>query len=382
MVNYLEKRDYYEVLGIDRDATDEEIKKAYRNLAKKYHPDLNPDNKEAEAKFKEVNEAYQVLSNPEAKAQYDRFGHAGADGQGFGGFDFGGFGEGGLGDIFDMFFGGGFSSSDRGRKGPVRGADLRYDLELTFEEAAFGTKKEIEIVKTEECPDCNGTGAKPGTNPVTCPVCHGKGEVSYSQTTVFGRFVNVKTCDRCHGEGTIISDPCTKCHGKKRIRTKRRMNVKIPAGIDDGQAITLRGQGEMGERGGLPGDLYVYITVKPHRLFKRREYDIYCEIPITFAQAALGAEIDVPTLEGNIKHQIPEGTQTGTVFTLKNKGIQKLKGTGRGNQYVTVSIQVPKRLNEKQKALLKEFELSTTGKQYSEDGKKSFFDKMKDAFGV
>lgn len=376
------KRDYYEVLGVDRDATDEDLKKAYRLLAKKYHPDLNPDDPQAEEKFKEVNEAYEVLSDPQKRAAYDRFGHAGANGQGFGGFDFEGFGDGGLGDIFDMFFGGGTTTgAGRRRRGPVRGADLRYDLEITFEEAAFGAEKEIQVVRLENCPDCEGTGGKEGSEPVTCSQCNGTGQVSYTQTTAFGRFVNVKTCDRCGGEGTIISDPCDKCRGRGKVRTRRKISVKIPAGINDGQVITLRGEGDIGERGGSPGDLYVYISVKPHKLFKRDGYDIYCEVPITFGQAALGAEIDIPTLEGTDKFKIPEGTQTGATFTLKNRGISYLRGSGRGNQYVTVKVMVPKNLNDEQKDLLRKFEKLTSGKEYHEE-RKTFFDKMKDAFGM
>ena len=372
------KRDYYEVLGIERNASDDEIKRAYRRLAKKYHPDLNPGDAEAEAKFKEINEAYNVLINPETRAQYDRFGHEGPTGQGFGGFDFGG-----IDDIFDMFFGGtGFGTGSRYRRNaPVRGADIRYDLDISFEEAAFGTKKEIEVVRMEPCSECEGTGAKDGTQPVTCTVCNGTGEVSYAQNTAFGRFVNVRTCDRCNGEGTIIDEPCRRCHGRKKVRRARKISINVPAGIDNGQAITLRGEGETGERGGPPGDLYVYITVRPHKIFKRQGYDIYCDIPITFGQAALGAELQVPTLEGKIKYRIPEGTQTGTVFRLRNRGISHLRSNTRGDLYVKVNIEVPKRLNEKQRELIRQFEEITQDLQYN-DERKSFFEKMKDAFGV
>lgn len=372
------KRDYYEVLGIERNASDDEIKRAYRRLAKKYHPDLNPGDAEAEAKFKEINEAYNVLINPETRAQYDRFGHEGPTGQGFGGFDFGG-----IDDIFDMFFGGtGFGTGSRYRRNaPVRGADIRYDLDISFEEAAFGTKKEIEVVRMEPCSECEGTGAKDGTQPVTCTVCNGTGEVSYAQNTAFGRFVNVRTCDRCNGEGTIIEEPCRRCHGRKKVRRARKISINVPAGIDNGQAITLRGEGETGERGGPPGDLYVYITVRPHKIFKRQGYDIYCDIPISFGQAALGAELQVPTLEGKIKYRIPEGTQTGTVFRLRNRGISHLRSNTRGDLYVKVNIEVPKRLNEKQRELIRQFEEITQDLQYN-DERKSFFEKMKDAFGV
>jgi molecular chaperone DnaJ len=374
----LAKRDYYEVLGLSKGASDDEIKKAYRKMAKKYHPDLNPGNAEAEAAFKEVNEAYQVLSNPETRAQYDQFGHEGPAGQGFGGFDFSGFGDGGFGDIFDMFFGGsGFGSSRRARRGPVRGSDVRYDLDISFEEAAFGTKKEIEVVRLENCPECKGTGAKKPSDVTTCPVCNGTGEVSQAQNTAFGRFVNVRACDRCNGEGSIISDPCPKCRGRKRVRRVRKISVTIPAGIDNDQAITLRGEGEMGERGGPAGDLYVYISVRPHKLFKRRGYDLHCDIPITFGQAALGAEIEVPTLGGKVKYTVPEGTQTGTVFRLRNQGVQHLRSNTRGDLYVKVNIEVPKKLTGKQKELLQQFE-ELTGET---DQRKSFFDKMKDVFG-
>jgi molecular chaperone DnaJ len=376
VVKYLAKRDYYEVLGLDRNASDEDIKKAYRRLAKKYHPDLNPDNKEAEAKFKEVNEAYQVLSNAQARAQYDQFGHDGPTGQGFEGFDFGG----GFGDIFDMFFGGGFGGSRSSRRrGPVAGADLRYDLRISFEEAAFGTKKEIEVVRMETCPDCQGTGAKKKSDSKTCNVCNGTGEVQEAQNTAFGRFVNVRTCDRCNGEGTIISNPCGKCHGRKKIRRVRRLSVTIPAGIDNGQAITLRGEGEPGERGGPHGDLYVYISVKPHKIFKRNGYDLHCEMPITFGQATLGAELEIPSLNGRVKYTIPEGTQTGTVFRLRNQGISHLRGSGKGDLYVRVNVDVPKRLSEDQKAVLRQFEEMTRDRN---DQRKSFFDKMKDVFGA
>ncbi len=379
----LAKRDYYEVLGVDRNATEEELKRAYRKLAKKYHPDLNPDDPEAEAKFKEINEAYKVLSDPQARAQYDRYGHEGPMGQGFD-FDFGNFGA-GLDDIFDMFFGGGFAgartSSRRRRRAPVRGADLRYDLKISFEEAAFGTKKEIEVVRYETCEECSGSGAKKGTKPEVCPVCNGTGEISYSQNTAFGRFVNVRTCDRCYGEGEIISEPCSKCQGKGKAKKLRRINLNIPAGIDNGQAITLRGEGQAGDWGGEPGDLYVYITVEPHSLFTRKGYDIYCDIPITFGQAALGARIEVPTLEGNIEYEIPEGTQTGTVFRIKNKGIKHLRSNSRGDLYVRVNIVVPKKLNEKQKELLRKFEELTSGRELNEQ-KKNFFNKMKDVFGA
>jgi len=378
----LAKKDFYEVLKLNREASDDEIKKSYRKLAKEYHPDMNPGNPKAEAKFKEINEAYETLSNPERKAQYDRFGHHDPSQGGFGGFDFGGFGQGGMGDIFDMFFGGGTGgSASRNRNAPTRGADFRYDLEISFDEAAFGCKREIDVNRTENCSECNGTGAKKGTQPKTCTVCGGRGEIQQAQNTAFGRFVNVRACETCRGEGKIITEPCERCRGKKKVRKVRKISVTIPPGIDNGQAITLRGEGDPGERGGPNGDLYVYIIVKPHKLFERKGYDIHCEVPITFVQATLGAEIEVPTLEGRIKYQIPEGTQPGTVFRIKNRGIQHLRDTVRGDQFVRVNIEVPKRLNQKQKELLVQFGDMTSGKEHHEQHK-TFFDKMKDAFGM
>jgi len=378
------KRDYYEVLGIDRNASDEDIKKAYRKLAKKYHPDVNPGNKEAEAKFKEINEAYEVLSDPQKKAQYDRFGHAGMDPNGgFGGF--GGFGDfdfGGIGDIFETFFGGGGfgGRSARSRNGPQKGADLRYSMEISFEEAAFGVEKEIKVSRMENCKTCGGTGSKPGTSPATCKHCNGTGQVQYRQSTPFGQFVNIKTCDVCHGEGKIIVNPCVSCNGKGKVRNTVKVKMKIPAGIDDGQTISLRGEGEPGIRGGPTGDLFITIKVRPHPLFKRQGNDVLCDIPITFVQAALGAEIEVPTLDGKVKYNVPEGTQTGSVFRLRGKGIPYLRGTGRGDQYVKVNVEVPKKLNEKQKELLRQFaELS--GDENHEQ-RKGFFDKMRGALGI
>jgi len=376
-----EKRDYYEVLGVSKDASDEEIKKAYRKLAKQYHPDVNPGDKNAEAKFKEINEAYEVLSDPQKRSQYDRFGHAGPQAGGFGGF--GGFedmGFGDIGDIFESFFGGtGFGRSSRARSGPQKGADLKYSMEISFEEAAFGVEKEIKINRMDLCNTCKGTGTKPGTSPQTCKHCNGTGQVQYKQNSLFGQFINIKTCEVCGGEGKVITDPCPNCRGKGKVRKNVSIKVKIPAGIDDGQTISLRGEGDPGTKGGPPGDLYISIRVRPHAIFQRQGNDVLCEIPITFVQAALGCEIDVPTLDGKVRYTIPEGTQTGTVFRLKNKGIVHLRGTGRGDQYVKVIVEVPKKLNEKQKALLREFaELS--GDEVHEQ-RKNWFDKMKDVLG-
>ena len=377
------KRDYYEVLEIGREASDTDIKKAYRKLAKQYHPDVNPEDKSAEAKFKEVNEAYEVLSDPQKKVRYDQYGHAGVDpnsfggaGAGFGDFDFGG-----IGDIFESFFGGGgFGRSSRGRSGPQKGADIKYSMQLTFEEAAFGVQKEISISRHENCSNCSGTGAKPGTSPETCKHCNGTGQVQYKQSTPFGQFVNVKTCDVCRGEGKIITNPCPDCNGKGKVKKTVKRTIDIPAGIDDGQTISMRGEGEPGSKGGPAGDVYITVAVKPHAIFKRQGNDVVCEMPITFVQAALGAELEVPTLDGKVKYSIPEGTQTGSIFRLKSKGIPYLRGNGRGDQYVKVEIDVPKKLNEKQKELLKQFAEISGDDVYEQ--RKGFFDKMKDALGM
>ena len=374
-----EKRDYYEVLGVPRQASPEDIKKAYRKLAKKYHPDINPGDKNAEAKFKEVNEAYSVLSDEQKRSNYDRFGHAAFDGNGsgFGGFD--GFGFGGLDDLFETFMGGAIG---RGRKstrnGPVRGRDIQYSIDITFEEAAFGVTKEISVTRLQTCTKCNGTGAKAGTSPENCKHCQGTGQIRYTQATPFGQFVNVKTCDVCNGEGTIITNPCEACHGKARISKKSLISLSIPAGIDDGQTISLKGEGESGLRGGLAGDLYVIIHIKPHEIFKREGYDVVCDVPISFTQAALGGEIDIPTIDGIIKYTIPEGTQTATVFKLKGKGIKRLRSNSRGDQYVRVNVEVPTRLTQKQKDLLRQF-AEISGDEGLEQ-KKGFFEKVRDIF--
>ena len=378
-----DKRDYYEVLGINKNASDSEIKKAYRHMAKQYHPDMNPGDKAAEAKFKEVNEAYEILSTADKKARYDQFGHAGVDpNSGFNGY--GGFGDfdfGNVGDIFESFFGNmGFGGSSRRRNGPQKGADIKTYTDITFDQAAFGIEKEIEISRHEHCEECQGTGAKKGTQPVTCSNCNGAGQVQYKQNTPFGQFVNVKTCEQCHGEGKVIKEPCPVCQGNGKIRKSRKIKINVPGGIDDQQIISLRGEGEPGIKGGPAGDLYIVVRVKSHPLFKRDGFNVICEMPITFAQAALGAEVEIPTLDGKVAYTIPEGTQTGSVFRLKGKGIQNLRGHGRGDQYVKVNLEVPKSLNDKQKQLLKQFAESIGDDAYVM--RKSFFEKMKDALGI
>ena len=378
-----DKRDFYEVLGVKKDSSEADLKKAFRSMAKKYHPDVNPGDKTAEAKFKEVNEAYDILSDSQKRARYDQFGHAGVDPNasagpfgGFGGADFD------LGDIFDSFFGGGgfgSRSSSRSRNGAQRGADLKQRIEITFEEAAFGVEKELSVSRKEKCGKCNGTGAREGSSPVTCTACHGTGQTQVRQNTPFGQFSTISECGVCHGEGKIISNPCAQCNGSGTIRKSSRIEVKIPGGIDNGQSISLRGEGEPGSKGGPSGDLYVTVSVKKHPLFTRDGADVVCEMPITFVQAALGSEVEVPTLDGKVKYAIPEGTQTGTVFRLKNKGIPHLRGNGRGDQFVRTIIEVPKKLNEKQKKILRDF-ADLSGDEVH-DMRRGFFDKMRQTFG-
>ncbi|WFA09539.1 molecular chaperone DnaJ [Tissierella sp. Yu-01] len=370
-------RDYYEILGVGRDATSDEIKSAYRKLAKKYHPDLNPNNAEAEQKFKEANTAYEVLSDEDKRARYDRYGEAGVNGQS-GASGFGGFGD-IFDDIFDIFgsgFGGGYTQSRK--NGPARGADLRYDLTLEFEEAVFGVEKEIQLRRTENCSTCSGSGAKPGTDKETCSKCHGSGQVRYAQQSPFGQFVRVGTCDECNGTGEIIKEKCPTCHGSGREVKNKKIKVKVPAGVDNDSIISIRGEGEGGTRGGSPGDLYVYISVKEDEIFKRKGNNVYINIPISFTEAALGAEIVVPTLEGKENFTIPEGTQTGTRFKLKSKGVPNVRGVGRGDLYFTVDIKVPTKLTDKQRELLKE--LSKEQGEELKDQKKGFFEKVKDVF--
>ncbi len=376
----MSKRDYYEVLGVDKSASEADLKKAYRKLARQYHPDVNPGDKEAEAKFKEINEAYEVLSDPQKRAQYDQFGHAAfgngaGEAGGFGG-GFGDFGDlGGFGDIFDMFFGGG---GGQRRRGPAKGADLRYNMEVTFEEAAFGVEKDISIPKTESCDKCEGTGAAPGSSPKKCTRCNGTGQIQFAQTTPFGRFVQSRVCEACHGDGVIIENPCFKCGGKGKVRKTAKIHIKIPGGVDTGSRLRVAGEGEPGDRGGPRGDLYVYIHVKPHKTFQRDGNDVISEVKISFPQAALGDEIEVPTLDGKVRLKIPEGTQSGTFFRLKGKGITDLHGYGRGDHHVKVIVVTPAKLTEEQRALLLKFaEASGENPAGVERG---LFEKFKDAF--
>jgi molecular chaperone DnaJ len=371
----LSKRDYYEVLGVGRHATDQELKSAYRRLALQYHPDRNPGDLGAEEKFKEINEAYGVLSSPENRARYDRFGHAGvgssAASGSWGAPDFGGF-EDILGDLFSDIFGGGRGAR---RGGAQRGADLRYDLEITLEQAAAGFKTQIQIPRLESCETCQGSGAAPGTSPVTCSVCGGVGQVRFQQ----GFFSVSRTCHQCRGTGRVITNYCKTCHGQGRIEKQHQIEIKIPAGVDTGARLKLAGEGEAGASGGVPGDLYVVIHVKEHELFERQGNNLYVNVPITFSQAGLGAEIKVPTLDGEELLSIPEGTQTGSIFRLKGKGIVSLQGHGRGDLFVVTTILTPTRLTREQRRLLEQF-AAIEEKQNSGAAKK-FGNKVKDIFG-
>lgn len=377
-----EKRDYYELLGIQKGASDEEIKKAYRKMAKKYHPDLNKGDAEAEQMFKDVNEAYSVLSDPQKKSRYDQFGHAGVDpsyGAGGGG-GFGGFGgmDFDVSDIFSSFFGGGFGGGASRRNAPIQGEDREVRLNISFEEAVFGCEKEIKFNRIEMCDDCKGSGAAKGTSPETCSKCSGTGQVRVQQRTPFGVMQTQRTCDACGGKGKTVKTPCTSCSGTGYVRKHKSFTVNIPAGINDGQSITLRSQGDAGRNGGPSGDLYVTVSVAKHKLFNRDGMNIYYDIPITFAEAALGAKINIATLEGEEEYNIPEGTQPGTVFTLKNRGVTEIKGSRRGNLSFRAVVEVPKNLSSKQKELLKEFAETCSDKNNSQ--RKGFFDKLKETF--
>ena len=380
-----DKRDYYEVLGVDKGADDATLKKAYRTLAKKYHPDMNPGNAEAEAKFKEVNEAYEVLSDSEKRAKYDQFGHAAFDptaGGGYGGGGFGGFGDfGDIGDIFGSFFGGGFGGfgggSQQRRNGPVRGDDISVRVTISFEEAAFGVKKDITYNRIQKCDTCKGSGAAEGTHPETCSACGGSGQRRVTQRIGGMAFQSTTTCDKCRGTGKIIKDPCTNCRGTGYVKISKKLGVTIPAGIDDGERIALRGQGSEGRNGGPAGDLIIVVNVRPHSIFERNGNNIYCEIPITVAEATLGAEIEVPTLEGDVKYTIPEGTQPGTTFTLRQKGIPHVNNANRrGDLIFAVNVEIPKGLSEKQKDHMRAFAESCGNSNYTK--KSGFFKKFFD----
>ena len=383
-----DKRDYYEVLGVQKGASDDEIKKAYRKKAKQYHPDLNPDNAEAEAKFKEVNEAYEVLSDGDKKARYDQFGHAGVDpnyGAGGGGFG-GGFGGGGfdfdLGDIFGSFFGGGFGGGRQANpNAPRRGEDVQTRVTISFEEAAKGCKRTVEINRVDSCSECHGSGAKAGSSPKTCPDCGGRGYVNVQQRTAFGVISSQKSCPKCQGKGSVIDNPCQKCRGTGRVSNKATVEVNIPAGIDDRQVFNISGAGNAGVNGGPKGDLKVAVFVRPHPHFERDGYNVWLEQHISFTQAALGDNLRIPTLDGDVKFDLPAGTQSGAVFSLKGKGIQILNGRGRGDQLVRIIVDTPKNLTQKQRDLLAELEKELGVKRGAPIGsnqkKPGFFDKFK-----
>ena len=384
-----DKRDYYEVLGIQKGASEDEIKKAFRKMALKYHPDRNQGDKEAEEKFKEVNEAYSVLSDPELRKKYDMFGFAGVDpsaqaGAGQGGYSTwttGGFDGVDLGDIFGDFFGGGFGGgATRRRNAPTKGRDIQHTMKITFEEAAFGTKKTITVRKYVKCEKCQGSGAAPGTSKRTCPKCRGTGQVQTVRNTLFGQMQTASTCPDCNGTGQIIDTPCPDCHGSGQVMKNIKIEVNIPAGVDDGSVLPIRGQGEPGKNGGPNGDLYIVIDVKPHKIFTRNGADLYLDLPISFEQAALGDEIIVPTLEGKVSYKIPAGTQPNTVFRLKGKGIRNLRTGKNGDMYVEVQLEVPTKLSAKQKELISELGKSLDGECYKK--KSGFAAKLKDIFGI
>lgn len=375
-----EKRDYYEILGVSKTATESEIKSAFRKKAKECHPDLHPGDKAAEAQFKELNEAAEVLVDPEKRAKYDQFGHAAFDpsmgGQDpFAGGGFGGFGD--LGDILGQMFGGGFGGGYGGsaRSGPVSGEDIRYGITISFEEAAFGVEKEIVVPREEVCAACGGTGAKPGTHPVKCKTCNGTGQVRTQQNTILGSFTSTRPCAACRGTGKVIEDPCAECHGTGRVRKNTRKNLKIPAGIDNGQMLRLPGLGSAGQRGGPNGDLYVTISVRPHKTFVRKGYDLYMEMPITYTTAALGGSITVQTLDGSVKYSVPAGTQTGSTFRLHEQGVKRLNTSGKGDLFVTVKVDVPKHLSEEQKTILEQYAATLGENGEGRGGRRSVFNR-------
>ena len=374
------KRDYYEVLGVAKGASEDEIKKAYRQMAKKYHPDLNPGDKEAEARFKEVNEAYEVPSDSQKKARYDQYGHAGVD-PNFGAGGYQGYGFDGmdidLGDIFSSFFGGGGARRSN-PNAPRRGSDVSASVVISFEEAARGCKKQVDVRLVDTCSDCRGSGAAKGSAPKPCPACNGTGQERRQQRTPFGVIQTQSVCSRCRGKGKIIDKPCSTCSGTGQVRRPSSVGINIPAGIADGQVITIRGKGNAGTNGGPAGDLEIQVAVRPHPVFEREGYDVHCELPLTFAQMALGAEVQVPTLDGNVPYTVREGTQPGETFRLKGKGFPYINGRGRGDEVVRVTVEVPKNLTSEQKKLLHAFEESLGDKNYQK--RRSFFDKLRDAF--
>ena len=379
-----EKRDYYEVLGVSKSASDSELKSAYRKLAKKYHPDMNPGDKEAEAKFKEASEAYSVLSDPDKRRQYDQFGHAafeGGAGGGAGGFDFSGMDMSDIfGDIFGDFFGGGRSRAQS--NGPMKGQNLHHTIRITFEEACFGTEKELDLPLQDECESCHGTGAKAGTTPETCSKCGGKGQVVFTQQSLFGMVRNVQTCPDCRGTGKIIREKCPDCHGSGYITRKRKISVTVPAGIDNGQSIRIREKGDPGVNGGPRGDLLVEVAVSRHPIFQRQGIDIYSSAPITFAQAALGGDVRIKTVDGEVEYTVKPGTQTDTRIRLRGKGVPSLRNKSiRGDQYVTLVVQVPTRMNGEQKELLKKFEEAMYGKPEEKEEADETTEKKKGRFG-
>lgn len=373
------KKDYYDILGVSKDASQKEIKKAYRKLAKEHHPDTNDGDEKSSEKFKEISEAYEILSDPEKRKRYDQYGHSGIGEDDFNFDDFARGGFGGFEDIFDMFFGGGRGGRSR-RRGPQRGRDLQYKLQISFEEAAFGAEKQITIPRTEVCPECNGSGAETSSDVRTCPKCNGQGQIRVTQQTPFGRFAQTKTCDKCGGSGEIVENPCSNCNGTGKVQRRRQLTINIPAGVNDGSKLRMAGEGEAGEKGAASGDLYIIIQVQEHEIFDRKGDNIYCEIPINFVQATLGDEIKVPTLEGKVKFEVPEGTQPGTTFRLKNKGVKHLNRSGKGDQYIKTKVVIPDNLNNEQKELLKEF-AEISGEEINPE-KKGFFDKVKNAFGA
>ncbi len=383
-----EKRDYYEVLGLDKSASDDAVKKAYRKLAKQYHPDLNPGDKTAEEKFKEVNEAYGVLSDPDKKSRYDQFGHAGVDPSygaggagagGFGGFGgFSGFGNmGDFGDVFSSFFGGGFGGARRSAGGPRKGEDIEVLLTISFEEAAFGCEKELTLHRKRSCPHCGGTGAKDGKETETCKQCGGSGVVTSVQRTILGNIQSQTTCPSCGGRGKRIKTPCSYCQGGI-ITEDKSLKVTIPPGIDNNQTLTMRGQGHAGSGGGPSGDVYIGIRVRPHELFERKGNNLHCKIPVSLVDATLGARLTIPTLEGKVEYDLPEGTQTGSTFRFKGKGVQRVGGKTKGDLYVTVEVEIPKNLSKKQKELLREFDKMLEAKNF--ERKSSFMDRLSKIF--